>query len=79
MVLFVAFDIMHNIYVVFHSRGFYYVPRVLISDARSFQSLAAIFDFVTKLASISLWYRSDARQEEVLLSCFIVKFKSTRL
>ena len=53
---------MHIIYVVFHSRGFYNVPRVLIADARSFQTLAAVLDYVTHLASISCWYRSDASQ-----------------
>ena len=39
-------------------------PRVLIADARSFQALVAILDYVTRLASMSCWYRSDARQDE---------------
>ena len=39
-----AFDITHSIYVVFQSRVFYDVPRVLIADVRSFQALAAILD-----------------------------------
>lgn len=34
---FVAFDRTRSIYVVFHSRGFYDVPRVLITDAGSFR------------------------------------------
>ena len=50
-----AFNRTHTIYVVFHSRGFYDVPRVFIVDARSFQ---------THLTSMSFWYRSDARQDE---------------
>ena len=44
------------------------IPRVLIADARSFQALAAILDYVTQLASISCWYRSDPRQDEFRLS-----------
>lgn len=32
-----AFDRTHNIYVVLQDHGFYYVNRVLIEDARSFQ------------------------------------------
>ena len=63
----IAFDITHTIHVVFHSRGFYDVPRVLIADARSFQALAAIWDYVTHLASVSCCYRSDARQDEFRL------------
>ena len=42
----------------------YDVPRVLIVDARSFQALAAILDYVTHLASMS--------------SCFIVKISKVR-
>ena len=38
----IAFDRTHTIYVVFQSRGFYDVPRVLIAGARSFQAFAAI-------------------------------------
>ena len=34
----------HTIYVVFQSRRFYDVPRVLFADAKSFQGLAAILD-----------------------------------
>ena len=41
---FFAFDRTHTIYVVFQSRGFYDVPRVLIADARSFQGFAAVLD-----------------------------------
>ena len=52
----------HTIYVVFQSRRFYCVPRVLIADARSFQAFAAILDWPTHLALNSCWYRSDARQ-----------------
>ena len=33
-----AFDRTHTIYVVFHSLGFYALPRVLITDARSFRN-----------------------------------------
>ena len=54
-----AFKRTHTIYVVFHSRGCYDVPRVFIVDARSFQALATILDYV---------YRSDARQDEFILS-----------
>ena len=61
----IAFDRTRAIYVVFHSRGFYDVPRVLIAVARSFQSLAAILDYVTHIASMSCWYRADARQDEL--------------
>ena len=60
--------------VVLHSCRFYDVPRVLIADATAFQALAAVLDYVTHLASMSCWYRSDAGQDE-----FIVNFKSTRL
>ena len=38
--------------------------RVLIADARLFQALAAILYWLTHLASISCWYRSDAKQDE---------------
>ena len=57
----------HTIYVVFYSRGFHDVPRVLIADARSFQALAAILDYVTYLASMSCWYRADARQAALFM------------
>ena len=63
-----AFERTHTIYVVFHSRGFYDVPRVLITDARSFEVFSAILDYVTHLASMSCWYRSDARQDKFRLS-----------
>ena len=59
---FFAFERTHNICVVFESRGFYDVPRVLIADARSFQAFAAM------LASISCLYQSDARTGEFRLS-----------
>ena len=36
----IAFDRSHTTYVVFQSRGFYNVPRVLIVDARPFQVFA---------------------------------------
>ena len=49
----IAFDRKRSIYVVFPSRGFYEVPRVLIAAARSFQALAAILDYVTHLALMS--------------------------
>ena len=64
----IALDRTHTIYVVFQSRGFYDVPRVLIGDAKSFQALAATLDYVILLASTSLWYQSDARQDEFRLS-----------
>ena len=48
----IAFDRIHSIYVAFHCRRFCDVPRVLIADARSFQALAAILDYVTHLALI---------------------------
>ena len=35
---------MHTISVVFRSRGFYDVPRVLFADAWSFQALATVLD-----------------------------------
>ena len=40
-------------YVIFHSLWFYPVPRALIADAWSFQTLTAILDDVTHFASIS--------------------------
>ena len=52
----------------FRSRGFYDVLRVLIADVSSLQALAAILDFVKHQASLSCWYRSDARQDERRLS-----------
>ena len=68
-VIFIAFDRVQNIFVVFHSREFYDIPRVLIADAtsRSFEALAAMCEcgpYVIHLASISCWYRSDARPDE---------------
>ena len=42
-------------------------------------NLAAILDSLIHLASISCWYRSDARQAKMNLDCFIVNFKSSRL
>ena len=39
-----------------NSCRFFAVPRVLIVDARSFETLAAILDYVTHLASVSCWY-----------------------
>ena len=33
-----AFDRTHTVYVVFHFCGFYALPRVLITDARSFRN-----------------------------------------
>ena len=51
----VEFDRTHTIYVVFHSRGFYDVPRVF-AGAWSFQALGAILEGLTHLASISCWY-----------------------
>ena len=53
-----------TIYVLFQSRGFYDLRLILIADARSFPALAAILDWLTHLASISWWYRSDARHDE---------------
>ena len=44
--------------------GRFSFPRVLIVDARSFQAFAAIVDYVTNLASMSCYYRPDARQDE---------------
>ena len=63
-----AFDRTYTISVDFQSRGFYDVPRVFIENARAFQALAAILDCLTQVASISCWYRSDARPDEVRLS-----------
>ena len=60
----IVFNGMHTIYIVFHSRGFYDVPRILIVDGRSFQALAAILDYVTHLSSMLCLYRSSARQNE---------------
>ena len=40
----IVFDGTHTIAVVFQSRGFYDVPRVLIAHARLFQAFAAILD-----------------------------------
>ena len=65
---FIVFDRMHTIYIVFHSSWFYDVPQVLIADARSFQALPAILDYVTHIASMSYWYQSDARQNGFRLS-----------
>ena len=62
-----AFDRTYTISVNFQPRGFYDVPRVFIENARAFQALAAILDWLTQVALISCWYRSDARQDEVRL------------
>ena len=43
---------------------------ILIADARSFQALAAILDYVTPLGSLSCWYGSDAREDEFKLLYF---------
>ena len=43
---------MHTIYIIFHSCGFYSVARVLITDARSFQSLTTILDQPWCLAGV---------------------------
>ena len=56
--LLIALDRMHTDHADFHSCGFYDVPWVLITDARSFPALAPILVYVTHLASISCWYRS---------------------
>ena len=40
----IAFDRTHTIYVVSQSRQFYDIQRVLMADARSFQTLASIMD-----------------------------------
>ena len=64
----VVFDRTHTIYVFCQSRGFYYVPWVLISDARSFQALVAMLDWQTHLASMLCWYRSNVRRDEFRLS-----------
>ena len=40
----IAFDRTHYIYVIFQSRKFYDVPRVLIPAVRSFQALATILN-----------------------------------
>ena len=73
--LLIAFDRTHTIYVFFHSCAFYEDPRVLIADARSFQAFDAILDHVTHSASISCWYRSNARQDEFRLNCEFQKYK----
>ena len=59
---FFAFDRTFPIYVVFHSRGFYDVPRVLIADA-GFGRHLGLYD--TALALMSCRYRSEARQDEL--------------
>ena len=61
------FDRTHAIDVVFQSRGFYDVSRVLIADARSFQVFAAILNRLTHLTHFSCCYRSDARQDQFRL------------
>jgi len=72
----IAFDIACY-YVIFRSRGFYDVPRVLIAYARWFQALAAILDRLTHLASNLCWYRFDARQDEFkLLHYELIKVRS---
>ena len=42
----IVFNRTNTIYVVFHSCGCYDVPWVLITDARSFQALATILDYM---------------------------------
>ena len=51
----------------FHSSWFCNVFRVLIVNARSFQALAAILDYMTHLVLMSCWYQSDARQDKFTL------------
>ena len=53
----IEFNRTRVICVIFQSGGFCDVPRVLITDARSFQALAAILDWLTHLDSISLLSR----------------------
>ena len=65
---------MRTIYLVFHSHGFYDVPRVLTADARSLQALATILDHVND-RTMSCWYRSDARQDEFRLSQAALLYK----
>ena len=50
----IAFKRMHTNYVVFHSRVFYDVPRVLIAYAMSFQALAAILGYVSPTLDVML-------------------------
>ena len=65
----VAFDRTHTIYLVFHCRGFYNVPRVLIAESKSFQALTAILDYVIQLASMLCSYRSDNKMNLRLRYC----------
>ena len=58
----IAFDRLFTSF--FSPAGFYDVQLILIADARSYPALAAILDWLTHLASISWWYRSDARHDE---------------
>ena len=59
------------------SRGY------LTADARSLQALAAISDYVTHLAPMSCWYRSDAKQDEFRLFqelyCEFQKYEVTNM
>ena len=71
----VAFDITHTIKLVFHSREFYDVLRVLIADATSFQALPAILDYVIQSASLSCWYRSDNKMNLRLRYCEFQKYE----
>ena len=60
-----GFDSTHTIYVVFQSRRFYDVPRVLISDARSFQYL--VWQAVTAKSPSS--FKSWSNRLLTLASC----------
>ena len=53
IIIIIVFNRRHTIYVIFHSLWFHPVPRALIADAWSFQTLTAILDHVTHFASIS--------------------------
>ena len=72
----IAYDRKHAIYVIFRSCGFYDVARVLITGVRSFQALVAILPWLTHLASISYWYRSDVRRDKFRSQAAYSKFQN---
>ena len=47
----------YAIYVFFQSRWLYSVPQALTVDAKSFQTFAAILNWLTHLVSTTCWYR----------------------
>ena len=53
----------YYLHCFFVSTRFYVVPWELILNATSCQTLDAILDYVTHLASMSCWYRFNGRQD----------------